>query len=279
MAREAGAYYLDPVLPLVVRQDRAAIPTESTGGSAVQIVVLWDGSCRRRLPKRASSVVDTPPVVVWGPPASFQHLDLQAGWHLTVGVSLIEGVAQTCHGDPGACRFLDELAGPGAAPIDVACRATIDANLRRLAGELSERQVAFRARARGIVAEVLLDLYRGSIASDQATAGAGYRLGRVVSYIEEHHADELTLERLAALIGCSPAYLSRLFHAEIGQPPFVYINRVRIRHACTMLRRSDSSVTEIAYDVGYNNVSFFNRYFRKVMDCSPREYRRRIRSG
>lgn len=80
------------------------------------------------------------------------------------------------------------------------------------------------------------------------------------------------------MMGTSSSYFSRLFRNEVGMPLFEYINRTRIRKACVMLRRADISVTQIAFDVGYNSVSFFNRYFRRIMHLTPREYRRYLTS-
>ena len=54
---------------------------------------------------------------------------------------------------------------------------------------------------------------------------------------------------------------------------FEYINRIRIQKACLMLKRGNLQITEIAFAVGYNNLSFFYRYFSKIMKMTPREYR------
>ena len=62
----------------------------------------------------------------------------------------------------------------------------------------------------------------------------------------------------------SPASFSREFKGLSGSPLFEFINKVRIHKACSLLKHSDASVTAIAMDVGYNNVSFFNRYFRRI---------------
>ena len=53
---------------------------------------------------------------------------------------------------------------------------------------------------------------------------------------------------------------------------------VRIQKSCLLLKRSDMPILDVAYAVGYNNISFFNRYFRKIMKMSPREYRRYAQS-
>lgn len=96
---------------------------------------------------------------------------------------------------------------------------------------------------------------------------------RAAGHITEHCADAFSLSLLADLCGLTPSYFSRLFREAMGAPVFEFINRVRIQKACGLLKRSELSVIEIALSVGYNNVSFFNRYFRKVMNMSPREYR------
>ncbi len=269
MAPQPGALYLDPILPLAVRRAPAVVPV-CDAGAVVMMVIIQEGSCRR------SGTVHTGPVLVWAPPARFLQLAVRSGWALLAGVQLVEDLALFCHGDPGACRFLDELTAPGAVPLEEDALDRAFAALERLETELVDRPPAYRGRARGIFAEIVLDLYRASLRSDPVPEGAGYRLARVIRHMESHYAEELTLPQLADILGCSPAYLSRLFRAQVGQPPFEYLNRLRIRHACTLLRRTQQTVTAIAVDVGYNNLSFFNRYFRKVMNCSPREYRRRI---
>jgi AraC-like DNA-binding protein len=96
----------------------------------------------------------------------------------------------------------------------------------------------------------------------------------VIAVIEANYSDEYSLAKLASGLGLTPSYFSHLFHRTTGMPLFEYINTIRIRKACGLLKRTGMSILEIAYAVGYNNLSFFNRYFKKVMNMSPREYKR-----
>ncbi len=93
------------------------------------------------------------------------------------------------------------------------------------------------------------------------------------AYIEQNYSDDFILGELAQLCSLSPGYLSRAFRQSTGRPLFEYINRIRIQKACLLLKRSKMPIIEIAFSVGYNNLSFFNRYFRKLMRISPRQYR------
>jgi AraC-like DNA-binding protein len=96
-----------------------------------------------------------------------------------------------------------------------------------------------------------------------------------VDYIRDRYAEELSLPDIAAHFGLNPSYLSRLFTRHTGKHLFEYLNTLRIQKSCLLLKRSSMSIVEIAFSVGYNNLSHFNRYFRRVMVMSPREFRNR----
>lgn len=104
-----------------------------------------------------------------------------------------------------------------------------------------------------------------------------WTISDVVLHIREEMDRSFSLEELSTRCNLNPSYFSRLFKQETGIPLFEFINRVRIEKACTMLSRTEVSVLDIAYSVGYNNVSHFNRYFRRLKEMSPMDYRRRYR--
>jgi AraC-like DNA-binding protein len=91
--------------------------------------------------------------------------------------------------------------------------------------------------------------------------------------IRERCADQLSLSEIASRYGFNPSYFSRIFHRHAGMPLVEFINRARIQKSCHLLKRSDASIIEIALAAGYNNLSHFNRYFRRIMGMSPRQYR------
>lgn len=111
-------------------------------------------------------------------------------------------------------------------------------------------------------------------ASDHAAAPLRFHAGEASGYIEEHCADALTLDGLAARYAMNPSYFSRRFHDECGLSVVECINQARIRKSCLLLKRTEASVLEIAFAVGYNNLSHFNRYFRRLTGMSPRDYRK-----
>jgi AraC-like DNA-binding protein len=145
-----------------------------------------------------------------------------------------------------------------------------------------EREGAQRRRGRELMqrlalAELLLVAYRAfSAGVEGGRAGpARFRIAEAESYIRERYAENLTLSGVAARFGFNPSYFSRLFSERTGVHVIEFINSIRIEKSCLFLRRSGLSVSEIAYSVGYNNLSHFNRTFRRIVGMGPREYRKR----
>ena len=276
--------YLDPLLPLSVRRNPVVIP--SVAGTAVRgllvcsagkYLVLHGGQTLSPPAPSLTRVDFAAGPALRRPGKSHGSGARTEGWLIVIGGRLLDQLIVGAFGDPGFSRFLDELDSPGSSPCDEFDRE-LDSHLTELDEELSDRRPAYRVRARSLLTNVLLLLYRSTLTTPELSNGDGLRLGAVIDHIELHYAEALSLAELADLMGTSPSYFSRLFRSEVGMPLFEYINRTRVRKACVLLRNPDLSVTRIAFDVGYNSVSFFNRYFRRIMNSSPREYRRYLSS-
>ena len=100
------------------------------------------------------------------------------------------------------------------------------------------------------------------------------RLKPALQYIGQHYAEELYMDRLAGQCFVHPATLRDWFREAVGCPPLRYLHRVRISVACSLLRGTGQTVTEVAAEVGYRSLSSFNRHFQEICGCSPTSYRR-----
>lgn len=96
----------------------------------------------------------------------------------------------------------------------------------------------------------------------------------IITYIEEHFIDKITLEDLAKLTNQSVYNLSHSFKYCTGQSPMEYINQYRLSVAAKKLESTDEPVINIAADTGFNNVSYFNRAFKNKFQMTPTQYRR-----
>ncbi len=103
------------------------------------------------------------------------------------------------------------------------------------------------------------------------------RLRTVLEYIEVHLIEDITLKELSCVANVGKEQLCRIFKRAMGTTPFIWINRKRLQKACLLLTSSNKKITDIATLSGFNNISYFNRSFRKQLDCTPHEYRLRMR--
>jgi AraC-like DNA-binding protein/ligand-binding sensor protein len=95
-------------------------------------------------------------------------------------------------------------------------------------------------------------------------------------YIREHLDERLTLDDVARHAGLSPHHFCKVFRKTAGVNLIEYINRCRVEKARDMLLKPDARVSEVAFEIGYQSLSQFNRTFRSVTGENPTEYRRRI---
>jgi AraC-like DNA-binding protein/quercetin dioxygenase-like cupin family protein len=102
------------------------------------------------------------------------------------------------------------------------------------------------------------------------------RLGRVLSWIEQHACEKLTMADLARQAAMSERSFLRHFRQATGFAPIDYVIRARIRRATELLAGRDSglSITEIAFRCGFQDSNYFSRQFRRLAGASPRHYRR-----
>ncbi|WP_179298537.1 AraC family transcriptional regulator [Evansella halocellulosilytica] len=96
----------------------------------------------------------------------------------------------------------------------------------------------------------------------------------MLEYIDSHYKEDINLEEVAKSLNVNPSYLSREFKKALGFSLIEFITSKRVRTAREMLRNTSLSVTEIASDIGYNNVTHFHWTFKKLIGISPGQFRK-----
>lgn len=104
------------------------------------------------------------------------------------------------------------------------------------------------------------------------------RINYVISHIQEHFADQINLSAIASSIGMSESAFSHFFRKKTNRSFVDYLNDIRIGHASKLLYETSHSISEICYASGFNNISNFNRIFKRKKGQTPSQYRNSIQS-
>jgi AraC-like DNA-binding protein len=111
----------------------------------------------------------------------------------------------------------------------------------------------------------------------KVTARDRRRAVETALWIDAHSHQEIGLEDVAAEAGVSPFHFLRLFGSVLGVTPHQYLVRSRLRHAARLLAKDDRDVTDIAYDVGFGDLSNFVRTFHRAAGVPPLKFRQASR--
>ncbi|MEM1103685.1 MAG: AraC family transcriptional regulator [Pseudomonadota bacterium] len=133
-----------------------------------------------------------------------------------------------------------------------------------------------------IAAIILLEHVLNSLKSDGLNAAPGVgdpQIRRALLAIHEGRSEDWTLERLAKEAGLSRSVFAERFKKLLDQTPMEYLTRVRMAQATRLLRTNDLSVSEIAFQSGYQSDASFHKAFKRMIGVSPNVYRRNHLKG
>lgn len=125
--------------------------------------------------------------------------------------------------------------------------------------------------------QILQMLYEAGVFTKAETAGNSNMQKELLGYIQNHYTEKITLSMLAEEFHLSEKYVSRYFVEHFYLPFSNYVVHLRLTHAKQLLETTEESITEIALQSGFSNVSYFIRAFKNAYDKSPLKYRKEIR--
>lgn len=103
------------------------------------------------------------------------------------------------------------------------------------------------------------------------------RIATIHEYLMKNYREEVNLKKLAQLVNMAEGSLCRFFKENMGITLFEYLNQIKTEFACKLLMDLDLSILEVCFDSGFNNLSHFNKQFRKTTGMPPSEYRKQFK--
>ena len=166
-------------------------------------------------------------------------------------------------------EFLGQTARAAAAAIEAMGRTT---GLERLQ-HLFELFALLAAAPEGDRRYLAEEWFRPQLDSQAAAV-----VDLVLEYVFSNHAGSVRMSEAAALVGMPEPTFSKYFKRATGQNFSDLVRKLRLAHARRLLERSDKAVSDICYEVGFTNLSNFNRHFLNDTGQTPRNYRKRAHS-
>lgn len=148
--------------------------------------------------------------------------------------------------------------------------------------ELKEQKTGYRLSVRGLLLSLYIMLYRIQTISlrkekeTEQSRGNALAIAPALDYIEQNYEQAVEVDTLAKLCGWSLTHFRRIFREIMGISPLEHMNNVRIMEACVLLRSTEDTILDISESVGFHSVSSFNRFFFRIMQTTPREYRKHM---
>ena len=137
----------------------------------------------------------------------------------------------------------------------------------------SDSQSAFQnLMVKSIVTEILIMLMRKSKSNEALYTPQPIQ--KLTAYINTHFTEDITLDKVAVALSFSPSYLGKLLKRQMGYTFNEYLNMIRLKQACYLLRTTNLPVREIAFQAGYNSSEYFLSVFKKNLFTTPSKYRK-----
>lgn len=135
----------------------------------------------------------------------------------------------------------------------------------------------FRDHITSALVAYLLQQHAQMPAASATSSLAGSRLQRILAYMAERMAEEISVVELADACAMSASHFSREFHKSVGMPPHQYLMKLRIEHARERLLGSDARIIDVALELGFTNASHFARAFARRYGVAPAAFRQLAR--
>lgn len=153
--------------------------------------------------------------------------------------------------------------------------------IEAICNEIKNKELMYELSVKSHVYNMLICLFRRHV-----YRGSPFR--QLVENVERHDrikpalelmksklAEHISLEELAGACHLSSSHFCRLFRQITGYSPIQYLLDIRLQEAATLLKRTDNSITQIAYEVGFDDVGYFSRKFKEQFGMSPTQAKKR----
>lgn len=150
-------------------------------------------------------------------------------------------------------------------------KADYSALLKSMPPETPASEIEYYINTAGVIKNYITLLYK--VYGLTARPSPHWAVTALNSYAQKYYQNVLTLSSLSKIYYINENYLGRVYKKQTGKSFSAYLNEVRLKKACALLKRTNNTVIAIAFETGFNNVTYFNRIFKRYIGVTPTAYR------
>lgn len=150
-------------------------------------------------------------------------------------------------------------------------------DIKKIIDSFLEKSYGYELCIKSLLFDIFWRLFKYYAKKQQEGGRLGYKTERikdVLNYINQNYNKDLSLDELSKQVDMSKFYLCRLFKDSLKMSPIEYINKIRVEKSVELLINTDMSISEIALECGFNNISYFIKVFKKYMNITPLKFRK-----
>lgn len=163
---------------------------------------------------------------------------------------------------------------PGIYKLNNKSSKYIHSKLVEILAEQNNMNIYCEEAMKMILNQLLIEIIRHKSESLNTTVEKQDRITQILSYLRQNYAEHIVLEDLAAKFYVSPYYLCREFKYYTNSTIIQYVNTLRVTRAQRILMETDKSITDISIEVGFSNITHFERVFKSIVGITPSKYRK-----
>lgn len=177
--------------------------------------------------------------------------------------------------------FPEELADQPDIRVTGTAGDNIEQLYKKMLSEYTHMAKGYIEILRAYTIELLVTIFRlyesNGVLKDKTNEYRRDIIQRTIDYLKSNYQKGVSLEHLSEISFLSPNYLCRIFKEVTNKTVSEYIQSIRIGKACELLANTDLTVLNIAYEVGYRDIKYFGKIFKKNVGCTPSVYRKKHR--